>query len=400
MSQNSSEKSAERIRRAHRAIAEEGRWKGGGPRPLGYEADGVTIREVEAAVVREAADFILAGGSTVKAAQWVSERLDRKITAASLGKSLRSPHIAGHRLHVPQAQRDVWESRRAAGEVVGEQPPHALSTHTRRGTWEPVIDEETWRQLLGHYRAAGSGARPRRSLLAGLLRCSECGHILGWGESKALTANGRFATYRCVSTTGGCGRISIAAEPIEAYVSELLRGALIHASPSIDSAMPKARQADSGARRRALEARMDDLADAYGDGELSRAQHLRLREKLQSELGQLEDDGATLLNEARARAQGLQIVAKWDAAANEERNAAARALLTAIWVYSVGRGGRVLPIHRVAVVWKDDHRGLTAHELRAEVAAPPAPLTHQERLAIRATAARVKRQSAREQAGG
>jgi len=164
--------------------------------------------------------------------------------------------------------------------------------------------------------------------------------------------------------------------------------------------MPKARQADSGARRRALEARMDDLADAYGDGELSRAQHLRLREKLQSELGQLEDDGATLLNEARARAQGLQIVAKWDAAANEERNAAARALLTAIWVYSVGRGGRVLPIHRVAVVWKDDHRGLTAHELRAEVAAPPAPLTHQERLAIRATAARVKRQSAREQAGG
>lgn len=151
VSQNSSEKSAERIIRAHRAIAEAGRWKGGGPRPLGYETDGITIREAEAAFVREAAAFILAGGSTVKAARWLSERLDRTITAAGLGKALRSPHIAGHRLHVPQTQRDAWEQRRAAGEVVGDQPPHALVTHTRRGTWQPVLDEETWRRLLGHY---------------------------------------------------------------------------------------------------------------------------------------------------------------------------------------------------------------------------------------------------------
>ena len=66
-----SEHRSERVRRKHKELAEKGKWSGGGHRPYGYKADGVTLIPVEAAIIREAADRVLAGES-LRATQWTS----------------------------------------------------------------------------------------------------------------------------------------------------------------------------------------------------------------------------------------------------------------------------------------------------------------------------------------
>jgi site-specific DNA recombinase len=57
-----SEHKSERIRRKHLELAEKGLPNGGGRR-YGYEADGMTIREDEAEIVREMCSRFLAGDS-------------------------------------------------------------------------------------------------------------------------------------------------------------------------------------------------------------------------------------------------------------------------------------------------------------------------------------------------
>lgn len=52
-----SEHKSERVRRKHHEIAQQGGWHGG-VQCVGYEADGMTIRESEAAVTRRFADAV------------------------------------------------------------------------------------------------------------------------------------------------------------------------------------------------------------------------------------------------------------------------------------------------------------------------------------------------------
>src|SRR5215212_5312762 len=56
------EHAIERMQTAKRQAATAGRWKGG-RRPFGYEPDGVTVRESEAAEIRRGSDALLAGMS-------------------------------------------------------------------------------------------------------------------------------------------------------------------------------------------------------------------------------------------------------------------------------------------------------------------------------------------------
>jgi site-specific DNA recombinase len=69
-----SDHKSERIRRKHEEIAVKGRVSGGGSRPYGYEADKVTIRAAEAAIVRECATRLLAGEPVRSIARDLNER--------------------------------------------------------------------------------------------------------------------------------------------------------------------------------------------------------------------------------------------------------------------------------------------------------------------------------------
>jgi len=56
-----SDDKSRRIRRKHEELAASGKVSGGGSRPYGYEADKVTLRPAEAAIVSECAKRLLAG---------------------------------------------------------------------------------------------------------------------------------------------------------------------------------------------------------------------------------------------------------------------------------------------------------------------------------------------------
>jgi site-specific DNA recombinase len=397
VAQHESEHKSERIVRAHAQIAESGRWKGG-PRPFGYLADGVTIDPVEAGVAQEATQRILAGHSATRVAAWASGVLGRRITQKSLVRSLTSPHIAGFRVYWPRAERDHWNARRARGEVVGDEPAHLLITHTRPGTWPPVLAEEDWRALLASYRSSAPRPRPRRSLLAGVLRCAECDAPLGWGESRNTgVVDGVYATYRCVVSSGGCGRISIGARAVDDWMSSLVRGATGEHSGQVLRAARARGQTGVDSQQRALTSRLDELADAFGAGELSREQHARQRQKVLSELAAMSAEGDDATAWARRRETALDVIARWDSAHRSERSTAIRALIRVAWVFPTGRGKSWPPECRVAPLWADDDRNLSKDRLRATLVPPPAPLTDAERKARRNARDRAKRRAQKTQ---
>src|SRR5437899_1663668 len=93
-----SDDKSRRIRRKHLEIASEGRVSGGGSRPYGYEADKVTIRPAEAAVVADCAKRLLAGEPVRSIAQDLNDRgvpsaSGRQWSPQSLRRMLASPRI-------------------------------------------------------------------------------------------------------------------------------------------------------------------------------------------------------------------------------------------------------------------------------------------------------------------
>ena len=159
---------ARRVTRARLRQAMDGQF-GGGKRRYGFEPDGVTIREDEAAELRSAADAILAG---VSLRQVTASLRDRKVPTAAGGtwdpKTLRDmllrPRNAALLVHRPAAKGragPVYDD----SEIVGRAP------------WAPIIAESSWRAvcaiLSDPARRNGPGSTPRY-LGSGIYRCGKC----------------------------------------------------------------------------------------------------------------------------------------------------------------------------------------------------------------------------------
>lgn len=193
-------RTSQRVRRAHSADADAGRWKGG-RRPFGFTADGVEHVPAEAKVIREAVDRVLRGES-VRA---IAADLNRRGVTTSTGKRwhpgpltnlLRSARIAGQRVH--------------HGEVVGV------------GEWEPIIDLSTHRRLVAVLAARTPVGRRGRTPwpLTGFLRCGRCGASLVGN----IDAAGGTRRYICRKAPGynGCGGLGIKATDLEATLGDLI----------------------------------------------------------------------------------------------------------------------------------------------------------------------------------
>ena len=193
-----SDDKSRRIRRKHEEIAASGKVSGGGSRPYGYEADKVTLRPAEAAIVAECARRLLAGEPVRSIARDLNER---GVTSASGGqwspqslrRMLASPRISGQRAH--------------HGEIVAA------------AEWPGIISVEEGakiRALLANPERRTNKAA-RRYLLGGLLVCSHCGERL-----VARPRSGGQRRYACAKGPGfsGCGKTYINAEEVERFVTE------------------------------------------------------------------------------------------------------------------------------------------------------------------------------------
>jgi site-specific DNA recombinase len=185
--------------------ADMGQWKEDHPRPQGgrkvTDEQGRASAEIvpeEAEIIRQAAAKMLGGWGLTNVAMWLREtgvrgKLGAPFTPTTVGQFLTAPSIAGFRV-----QR---------GEIIG------------KGTWEPILDEGTWRALCATIGAAKRGPQiqTRRYLLGRHLMTCECGaRMRGTMDRRREPAGLR---YVCRKVDGGCSEVTIATVAVDAYVA-------------------------------------------------------------------------------------------------------------------------------------------------------------------------------------
>jgi site-specific DNA recombinase len=266
MAEFESDLKAERLRLKHEELASHGRHHGG-PRPFGYQPDGMTVIPVEAELICQAATRLLAGetvGTILRdwTAQGVTTPKGNLWVASSFRRMLTSPRQAGLRVH--------------QGEVVGE------------AAWPPILDRPTWDwvcAVFADHTGRRYQGRGRIYLLSGGI--AVCGYE-GCGRPLVAGLN-KGQSYRCRAEAPwyGCGRISVGKELLEREVT----GRLLHALAGPKLAKLRARAAEGDqqaqrweAERRAAEIDLEQLATLHGRGELRVSEWLAARAPLMTRI--------------------------------------------------------------------------------------------------------------------
>jgi site-specific DNA recombinase len=223
----------------------------GGRQAFGYERDGVTVNEPEAAILRDAAAAILGGEtpySVAKRLGWMPGRLAR---------TLLKPRLAGHREH--------------HGEVIC------------RDAWAAIIsdDDQTRLHAVLEPRRLPRGAA-RRYELSGLLVCGACGAKMVHAFKRI--GGGKVPVYCCPPRTQGCRTVSVDAEPLEAWVTDRALNSGIFAGNRRVSVAQPAETADTAHQR----AQLLELADAFAAGSISIAQLGRATSAIEAQIAAAE----------------------------------------------------------------------------------------------------------------
>lgn len=246
---------SDRMKRKKRAQAREGRF-GGGVRPFGYEADGVTVRESEAAIIREVAERIIAGESLYS----ICRDLHDRGIVGSTGQTF---------------QRHTLKRLMTGKRLIGIRTHNGEAEY--KAVWPAILDQDTWAKLQlvlqADYRYTTTApTKGRRTyLLTGMIFCGRDGcevRMIGQG-------GGGVRQYGCrgdgiVQRRGY--HLSRQAEPLEALVTEAVLYRLD--SPKLAQFLAQDNGELSGLQDQYFEqkARLDNLITDYATGLLNREQ--------------------------------------------------------------------------------------------------------------------------------
>jgi DNA invertase Pin-like site-specific DNA recombinase len=326
-------KSDRQVRQQEQAAAQ-GR-RVGGRRPFGYEQDGTTIREAEAAAVRDGYDALLAGVPLAAIArEWNARGLT---TGQNNRQGQPSPWRADSVRHVLLNPRYAGQ-RAHKGQVIGE------------AVWPALVEETTWQATVATLTDAGrrSGARGRpQALLTGIALCGICGAPVQAGGAARPGVRG----YRCGGSMGHFARM---AEPVEEFVSALMVGRLSRVDASdllVDSNKPDvdALRTEAVALRKRLEA----LAVDFADGELTTSQIKAATRRVRARLSEVETEMADAgrVDVLGPLVAAADVSAAWDALTTARRRAVIDTLAT-VKLHPVGRGTRTFRPETVGIEWK------------------------------------------------
>jgi site-specific DNA recombinase len=269
-----SEHKGERIRAARRQAAEQGRWQGG-CRPFGFEADGTTIRPVEAVAIAQASEAIVSG--------------------ASLRSVVRDLNEAGHRTAwdrewTHQAVRDMLRRPRNAGLT-------SYGDETFPAEWPAIVPETTWRAVISilsdpERRTNTTGSSRVRWLGSGLYVCGLCGEpALRVSQSRR---GGRQPAYRCKARDNirQSGHVTRDAHQLDDYVERIIVARLQR--PDVTELFTDTADCDIDTTALHTEAaaigqRLTDLSAAFADGAITLAQLRTGTDKLRARLTDIED---------------------------------------------------------------------------------------------------------------
>lgn len=331
VARDESEAKSERLRAKHAELVEKGRWKGG-PRPYGFEAPGdgtLVVVEAEAAVIREAAGRLLAGDSlhsivqdlndrgvaTAQGAAWRTQTLRRILSAWT---------VAGRREHKGQD----------AGPAV----------------WRAILDLDTHRRLRAVILdPARTRALPARvALLAGLARCGRCG-----GKLVTQRRQSGARVYVCMSNLGGCGRLSVQADPLEELVVEAVLQAVDSPRLAEVAAEVEAGDDDEAVNARA---RMTELAEMWAAGDITREEWAAARKRLEAvvDASERRTAQATRRSVLAPFATGGGLREAWSGMSLDMRRSIVSAVVDLVVVNPTEQRGPRFDSERVDIRWVDE----------------------------------------------
>lgn len=319
----------------------------------------LVVRQDEAEVIRVLRDRFLAGESVQSLTKWLEQQGIKTIAGGPwrsnvVSTLLQSGRIAGLREY--------------KGEVVGV------------GNWEPIISVEDHERIMARYkvlhdRAVNARSRlPRKYALSGLLRCGAVrdgdddphrGEVCGGKlySSKRYGEKNVRRRYVCRSGPdhGGCGRLTVVAEPLEDLVIEAVLRRLD--SPKLADALAgkvaendnTAVLAESLARD---EAELTELARMKAQRRLSMTEWVEMRDiidvrmtetrrKLEAAFAQPSGGGAYSL-----MGQGARLREQWSSMDVSAQLAALKTVLVEVVIMPGGKGRHGLDKDRARPVWR------------------------------------------------
>lgn len=328
VARDESEAKAERLQAMHADKARKGEWPGG-PRPYGYRPKGgtLTVDHAEAEVIAETARRVLAGESL----HGICADLNARKVPTARGGTWRTPTL--RRILVGPVAAGRREYR---GDDVGP------------GRWPAIIDARTRRNLARTLDATGSarGRVARVSLLAGLARCGICGVTL----STARRSTGA-RVYVCpAKTLGGCGGVSIVADPLDELVAASVIARLD--SPALLDAMaPSLVPDEPGEQLAEVESDLLALADDHGAGRISRGEWLAARGPLEKRRDAARARIATTSTSATIVAHAGHLGTAWPSLTLDQRRAIVAAVVGAVLISKASKRGPGFDDARVSVDW-------------------------------------------------
>lgn len=271
-----SEHRGERVAAAALQRAQAGNHSGG-PRPFGYEDDGITVREPEAQAVRDAVESLLAGASLRSVA--------RQLNKTGLATSMKARSWDAHSVRALLLKPRNAGLRQHQGQVIGP------------ANWPAIVPEEQWNAVVAiltdpSRRTTVSGPRVKW-LGSGIYRCAGC----GLPSLRVSTAGRGVPCYRCPGERGTTGHVVRKAGPLDAYIEAVIVERLSRPD-AVELLGPAAPEVDLFALRataNAARARLSEIAEMLGEGELTRAEAQIARFRATARLERAEAEIAAAL---------------------------------------------------------------------------------------------------------
>lgn len=341
VARHESDHKADRIRRKHIELADNGRVPGGGIRPFGYEADRKTVRSEEATLIREAAHRVLSGdGLRTIVADWnhrgVTTVTGVPWSTTTLRRLLRSARIIGWREH--------------HGRLVA------------KAEWAAIVDETTGRRLrrlLDDPVRNKFDTTARLYLLAGMVRCGnpDCGANLVARPAIQLK-NGtryRYRRYACTTDKGGCNKVGIGAQPLEDLIVEAVMIRLDSAQFVRRAALRRQQAQREDDPIEGIEQRLNDLAEMFADGSISRAEWATARAGLSKRLDEARKVQAVAIRQRSVTDQlaepGL-LRREWPSLNLDRQRLVLAAMIAHIVIAPTTKAGNKFDPGRVDVQWR------------------------------------------------
>ena len=338
VAQAESEHKAERIRRKQQQSTEAGVWIGG-TRPFGWRIKKGGIPEVdeaEAAMIRNAAERLIEGGS--------------------LGSIIREWNAAG----VLTTTGKQWSYATLKQMLTRTRNVGVIKYGDTEGEWPPILDEGTWRAtcaLLSDPARRRSSSNLTRWLLAGIAKC-ECGATVRSAGVRSRQGD-TVPIYRCRETGPGHvhRRAREADELVElAVLDNLDRLENERALRAKKEVTPSGVTAVSAAARvRELRAEADQAAAMVAGGEMTLSQLRILNQKILPELAKLEEQMAVSKRTSVLAAflSGDEDAGDvWDRADIEVRRELVRATVDVTFLRTDRKAGRVFDPNTVKIDFK------------------------------------------------